>query len=451
MEQLFKPDFFFSAKEEELLLLLKDAFAPELERLKRAYSIRDLSSTGPSTRSPSQFLFGADYDEVNRTLVSVLALRWIHNDQYDIFVGTQPESVRLSRETFDWIRAHVAKNITGSADLAVLLTAILINDLGKDDTLASDYRQRTGSDISSDNHDAILFKAVQEHMVPSIDRLEPQQRADLLRCLEVGAKFNYGQLIQAENAPACLESLRPFSNCKHVVELHFVEQILDIAGAAGHMDWTCAKKLVEPLMQGCIISHDIVGRVIDGHLGLRDGYDRVLVYRADLLHQKGFQSLDVKNDNDRALLRLLCMGSVAEPDLAALYQATFHSLDASIKRTLLKTLNADGSVHEPAVQPTYMPALLYQAVNSIDESRVWDVKKRALHSALRYLARVMTIEEEPDGRTIIIERNVLDIVKNIVQGPEFQKAPTILETADVPKETVTLTAEDITAEDNSRD
>jgi hypothetical protein len=52
-----------------------------------------------------------------------------------------------------------------------------------------------------------------------------------------------------------------------------------------------------------------------------------------------------------------------------------------------------------------------------------------LQSALRYLARVMTVGVKPDGHTIVIERSVLGVLKGVVQSPEFRADAMILEQA----------------------
>jgi hypothetical protein len=225
MVRLFNPDIFFTIPDAELLFLLREAFAHELERLKNAYSVSDPNIARPPTPSPSRILYGADYDEVNRTLVSVLALRWLHNSQYDRFVARQPESVRLTRESFSWMRQRAAE--VPDNYLEALLTAVIINDLGEDPSLAVDYHSRTGEDVSALNHDAILLKAcLQPGMVAALDRLAPLQRAGVMRGLELGADFNYGQLAQTENAPAYLSVLRRFSRSDHdrrAVAVHFLE------------------------------------------------------------------------------------------------------------------------------------------------------------------------------------------------------------------------------------
>lgn len=433
------PDSFFTLPTKDVLLLVRNEFPEELERLKRAYSVRDRSFTAPSIPSPSQILFGQDFDEVNRTLVGVLALIWLVKGEYETFVGSQPQPVKLTRESFTWMRNHFVHVSRDPDELYALVTAMVVNDLGKDEKLASDYHDLIGNDISSLNHDMILIKAVDAGLVRCLDRLSRDQKQDVICGLRLGAEFNFGQLAQTENAPACLSSLMDMRGHPHAFQLHFLEQLLDIAGAAGHMDWTCARKLIEPIMQAYRNIYDATTGIIAGHFGLRDGYDLILIRRAQLLQRGGFRELNVRDPEDRALMRLLCMAGVADVEAAKLFDETWAALEATTKKSLVNSLNIDGSTEEPAVQPTYMPALLTQAVDAGGPG-ARQAKQACLRSALRYLVRVMTIGVEPDGHTIVIERDVLGVLKGVVQSPEFCADPTVLEQAAVPESTVAMTA-----------
>ena len=431
---------FWTISNEELLRQIHDEFPDELDRLKRAYSIRDPNVALPSSTSPSRLLYGREYDEVNRTLVGVLALRWLHGGDYETFVGTQPAPVKLKRESFDWIRKIFRKGITSPTDLYALVMSMVVNDLGKDPQLASDYHGMTGEDISGVNHDMILLKAVKVGLVRCLDRLSPSYKADIIRGMELGAEFNFGQLAQAENSPACLSGLLDMKGQPRAFEVRFMEQLLDIAGAAGHVDWTCAKKLIEPIYQAYHNVYDVATGIISGDFGLRDGYDVILIRRAELLRKTGFRALDVKRPDDRSLMRLLCMGGAADLETAELYDAAFGSLDQSTKNSLVENLNRDGSVAQPAVQPTYIPAMLAKGVGNT-ESGSPDKKKEALQSLLRYLARVLTFTDNPNqpsepSSPCVIERSVLGTLKDVLDNKEFKEDPSILRDVAVPKDEV---------------
>lgn len=448
------PQWFFSCSDKDALELIHKEFGPELERVQRAYAIHDYNGSTASTPSPSHILYGAEYDEINRSLVAILTLRWLHNGQYETLVGNQPERTRLTRESFNWARDFVIDKTKNPEDLYALVTAVVINDLGKDPELAHDYCKLTGEDISQENHDMVLLKAVDirlkginADLVPCVNRLSPKQRNNLRRGLELGSQFNFGQLAQAEDVPASLATVKAIMDShSRSLGLHFLEQILDVAGADGHMDWSCAKRLNEPVFSAFRDVFDAVNGIISKGWSLRQGYDLVLVRRDELLRNKaGFRALDVGNDSDRALLRLLCMGRVSDLDTAQLYDETWRDLEEAIKSSLIHALNVDGSVKEPAVQVTYIPALLSQAVNAAG-SASRETKQVALRSLLRYLERVMSAKSMPNGGmangggVTVIERNVRMVLKNIVQTDEFRKDPTILEKAEIPDITVANTA-----------
>ncbi|KAI0424344.1 hypothetical protein F5Y09DRAFT_324605 [Xylaria sp. FL1042] len=438
--QIDKTSFFTISDDEAILRLVQDHFAQELERLKRAYSIFNPNTTPPSTPSPSQILFGKQFDEVNRTLVGVLALRWIYNDQYDVFRRAQPEPVAITRESFNWMRDMFKAGLNSDEDLIALLTSIIVNDLGKDPQLASDYCAKTGEDISAQNHDRILLEAVEVGLVPSLNRLPEEHKADVLRGMKLGAEFNFGQLAQAENVPVSLTALLELRGHPRAFELGFMEQLLDIAGASGHEDWTCARTLIQPVLDAYRSVYDVSRGVISGDMGLRDAYDLILVRRGQMLHQQGFRRLEVANTDDRALMRLLCMGRVTRLPTAQLYNSVWESLDHEVKASLVTNLNIDGSVDQPAVIATYAPAFLTTGVDA-GGTGSGDEKRRQLQSLLRYLARVLKLDVTvSNASAVVVERNLLRVVQDTVKSDEFRANPSILDSKEVPDSVVAQTA-----------
>jgi hypothetical protein len=58
------------------------------------------------------------------------------------------------------------------------------------------------------------------------------------------------------------------------------------------------------------------------------------------------------------------MGGVVNKETADFYDISWASLNDSAKSSLVYTLNLDGLGTEPAVQPTYFPALLKKGYRS---------------------------------------------------------------------------------------
>ena len=362
--------------------------------------------------------------------MGILSLRWIHLGDYENFVRAQSPEVQLTRKSFLWIRQFYQQTIVGSDALYALITSIIINDLGKDPRLASDYQKVTGIDISNSNHDAILLKACDAGLIYSLEKLPSHYKADIVRAIELGATFNFGQLAQAENAPICLSGLLRMKDSPRSFQLRFMEQLLDIAGAAGHMDWSCAKKLTQPIFESYRNVFDACQGVITGTLDLRGGYNLILIRRAVTLHNKGFRLMQVEaSQNDRALTRLFCMGNVITLETAQLFEATWNSLDGPSRETMVTSLNMDGQRGEPVVQPTYMPAFL---------SRMKD--GRAVTFAFRYLCHLLTATDVEDPSAVVIERSLLGVLKRYVESGEFDQDPTILEKINIPKGVVAQTA-----------
>lgn len=309
---------------------------------------------------------------------------------------------------------------------------MVINDLGKDPQLAVDYKSKTGNDISGLNHDIILLKAVEAGLVDCLDRLPAIHKSNIVRGLKLGAEFNFGQLAQAENVPASLAGLLDIKKDDAMFSFRFMEQILDISGAAGHSDWTCAKKMIEPICHAYHNSYDAATGIISGEVGLRDGYDLILVRRGELLQAQGFQKLDVKESQDRALMRLLCMGGVIDLATANIYDKAWLSIHESTRSGLIESLSLDGEVGNPAVQATYFPALLSKALDSACAKNE-DGKVRTLRSCFRYLQRVLKIHESINiGKITVVERDLQHIVNDVITSPGFQEDPDILDNVQIP-------------------
>lgn len=426
------PDSLFNLPVKDLLHLVYKEFPEDIDRLQRAYSIRGPCWNPPATPSPSYILYGENYDEVNRTLIGFLALCWIHKGEYESFIGSQPPEVQLTRASFEWIRGFYTQTVVTPNDMFVLVVSIIVNDLGKDPQLASDYQNLTGEDISGLNHDAILLRACDAGLVNSLAFLSPQDKYDVVHSLHLGTSFNFGQLAQAENAPACLSGLLHMKGRPRSFHLRFMEQLLDIAGAAGHMDWTCAKKLIQPIFNAYRNVYDACQGVITGALDLRAGYDLILIRRAELLESRTYRKLEVEqNLDDRALTRLLCMGGVGDAETARLYEDAWRHLENPTRESLVHSLNVHGSKLEPAIQPTYMPALISRAKD-----------ERSLTCVMRYLARIMIAADTSDTSAIVIERSILGMLKKHVESGMFERDPTVLERANVPPAAVALAEQD---------
>lgn len=437
---------FFEIDEPTLLDQIKDCFPEELDRLKAAPASErlptNIRSGTKQQDTPSVRLFGENFDEVNRTLIGVLALRWIYNGEYEHFISGQPEPLQLKATSFRWLQMHFHKHIKSHDDLLMLVISMIINDVGKDPSLGMDYYAKTDRRLDDQNHDSVLYEAAKAGMVPCLAMLSEDQRSDLLLGLELGSELNAGQLAQAESVPINLEFLQQMKGREHAFEMKFMEQILDVAGALGHFDASGAKNMIEPVFEAFQTVHEVSIKIIDGRLDLRQGYDEVLKKRGALLTNAGFRRLSTSNKEERALLRLLTMGRTVDIEQAELFSKAFHALDNQSKEALVKGLNIDGNVNETAVLPYYMPAIISEVLETTktqgDEGR-----QKALMSLMRYLAKVLdsssvekvdnASEDSPMGPVpgIVIEHNMMK-AREVIGSKTFPLNPDKLDELEIP-------------------
>ncbi|OCT51971.1 hypothetical protein CLCR_08563 [Cladophialophora carrionii] len=441
LHEVIEDGSFWLLPDRAVLELIRSEFPQELERLKNATFVRSSDAPRPQGPSIAESLYGQDYPEINRTLVGVLALRWLHNDDYDRFIGTQgPPPIVLKRQSFAWLRSLFDKGLKSIEDTYTLIVSMVTNDLGKDPALAADYAKKVGVDISKVNHDMILYHAVEEGMVPALDRLTKQARDYLLLGIKLGSDFNFGQLAQAENAPASLSGLLDMRGHDRAFEMRFMEQILDLAGAAGHEDWTCARKMVEPIFQSYRNVYDVAHGIIYEQMPLREGYDIILRRKLALLHQAGYsRQFDITQPGDRALMRLFCLGNTSNAENADIFFTAFtERISPETRSQLTHGLNVDGSVEEPAVQPTYIPAMLTKAIGNTATGSQRE-KITAVAAMLRFLGRCFVVEPQtlqrlPRGVTVI-ERDVRKIIP-VLESDEFKRDPDVLDKESIPESQV---------------
>jgi len=308
-----------------------------------------------------------------------------------------------------------------------LLTATVVNDLGKDETLATRVEEATAKSMSKENHDVVLYEAVQADLVACMHQLEPEQRETLVIGLKMGSRLNLGQLAQAENVPGSLDVMLELRGHEQAFEMKFLEQLFDVAGAAGHVDATCSKSMIEPVFQAFMTVHKVLSDILHDRSSLRKAYDEVLTQRAKMIETGGYRKLTVDIKEDRALLRLLTMGRIVNKDQAAWFEDAFNSLDSSVRENLVQGLSVDGWKDGKAILPYYMPALLQAGLkNTKDESA--SAKSNAIASLMRFLTKILdgTYPHKDDAEGEVVEHDLL-FAKKKIMSPEFKMDPSVLD------------------------
>ncbi len=436
---------FFSMSDYDAVKLFGVAFGPELDQLKNAsstaesksesHSTRTLGMLGPDELSPSQLLFGDDYTEVNRTLVGILALKWIISNDYAAFTQCQIPAVKLRPESFRQLRELFLVDLRTDEVVYTLIVAILINDLGKDPSLSLAVSQIPGQDKVQLNHDEVINLASSNNLLALLREFPRNSPSwDILKGgLRIGAKLNIAQLAQAENVPGNLKDVFDTPEACKAFPLKFMELVLDVAGAGGHDDARCAKAWIEPVNQTFMTAKRAWTDLIANQRSVRFAYDQILLQRAQLLYHSGFSQLSVSNPFERALLRLMTMGRITSAPQATQFQLAFDRLPADSTRCALSNgLNVDGTDDGLAVLPYYMPAMFAHAVKYTKKSSP-QIQIDAISALMRLLTRVYrgTQPRPGCGWGRIVECDV-SFARTVIETDEFSERPDVLDSLEIP-------------------
>jgi hypothetical protein len=411
----------------EAIHLFASSFPTELSHLRNASAtVESGTSTPPGCldgKSPSALIYSAEFAEVNRTLISMLALKWVLADDYETFTRGQSEG-KLTPETFKRLRGLITGNLHNPEDIYALLVAIIIDDIGKDSTIA-----KADEGEAEANHSELVYQAARADRIPALAGVPHRARDAIMQSLQIGSKLNLSQLVQGECAPASLSVLRSISEGECGYEVRAMVTLLDVAGAGAHRDARGCAMMTESVCRAYLRTIEVVGEFIRGNIPtVRACYDRILMDRAELLHEKGFALLSVENAEERTLLRLLCMGRGDSLESARIFQTAFQLLPESTRRRLVDGLSVDGIGDGVAIVPYYAPGLLAEVMRSVHHKERSCIVA-ALSAFLRFLARVF--DRPRPGADGIQERD-LSFVQDVIKSERFRDDPSILDTVTLP-------------------
>lgn len=415
--------------------LFWSAFGSEIERLKNATLTVESGTAKPAGslengETPSRQLFREDFAEVNRTLVNMLALKWILAGDYDSFTACQSDPGKLSRESFrqlcDFFKSY--------EDIYALLVAVVVDDLGKDPRLAKDMAEKsndTTKNVKMVNHSDFLYQAAKMGMIPALKGVSESGRKTIIRSMQIEGQLSISQLVQAENVPVSLSILRNIQDDGSGFHMRAMVSLLDVAGAAAHSNARGCLVMTETIYQGYMTTIETLKKFIQGEIpSERACYDQFLTDRAKSLHLKGYELLLTDNAEERALLRIFCIGRVDSKQSADLFKKAFAALSTTEKDNLVNGLNVDGVNDGTAILPYYAPGLTAEVLRGV-RGKEEPVIIQALSAFMMFLSRVME-ETKPEPNTSgVIERD-LSFVQDLIKSNGFKDDPYVLDKVQLP-------------------
>lgn len=417
--------------------LFGSAFQPEIERLKNAELTVESGTVKPAGslhngETPSRQLFQRDFAEVNRTLVNMLALKWILAGDYDSFTACQSEPSKLNRESFQ----HMCDFFKDYEDIYALLVAVVVDDLGKNPQLAKEVAGKIDDftkDVKRENHSDFLCEAVMMGMITALKKVSETGRKAIIRSIQIGGHLSISQLVQGENVPANLSILRKIQDDGSGYYVRAMVTLLDVAGAAAHSDARGCLVMTESVFQGYMTTIETLKKFTQNSSEIpseRACYDLVLADRAKSLHLKGYELLSTDNKEERALLRIFCIGRVDSKQSADVFKKSFAELSTTERDNLIRGLNVDGLSDGIAILPYYAPGLTAEVLRRV-RGREDHFIVQALSAFLRFLARVLEETKTEPNTSGVIERD-MSFVQNVIKSDSFKDNPHVLDNVQLP-------------------
>ncbi|MDR2901504.1 MAG: hypothetical protein LBU87_00125, partial [Lactobacillales bacterium] len=290
-----------------------------------------------------------DYIEFDRAAVSLLCLQWLIRDDYDKFTHNQKKKIKLSKTSFRKLQRYVQDLVQTDEELESAIYATICNDMGKTKKVVAAYRKQIGHNDS--DHDKIYSTLIEKRpeLFPGIAHLSEKQKKYLIQGLKTN--FNLGQLVQGENVPASLISIKKLSApAKNLFILH---SFLDIAGSSGHIDHNGSLVMNETMTRVFLIALDVLSKKIT-----------VQSYNEFLFKFGQIAGISVVNSETYALARLAALSRCYTKDEGKTIQKAWQKLSSITRAVLTKELRISGLKDETAILLYYAPAFIENLKNA---------------------------------------------------------------------------------------
>jgi hypothetical protein len=358
--------------------------------------------------------------EFDRTVLGLLALHWVLENDFDSFTSCQKGKDKLSPEQFEILRNFTRGVLSSKERVEAMETYLVINDLGKLESIVKMMEQKTG--FSSVDHDLILAKALQEcpEVSPSFQRLSGDLQQEILQAII--SAFNLGQFVQGENVAASLFALNGMEYKSYL--LFAVHSLFDTAGAAGHAVQNGSIIFNEPTVANYLLAIDVIEEVAYCRKGqISNAY---AIYLDKRLMKFGINNSFQSRENWRklqAITRLCCQMRINDSSGARTLLEVFDGLPRNTQAILINELNRTGIDDGWAILIYYAPSMMLNLMQSLKEQPYQQRVSFALNMLARLYqnARMSLIGRSGNGIFMVMAKDIASVAA---------KNPVSLEVAD---------------------
>lgn len=286
--------------------------------------------------------------EYKRTWCSIELFNAVLEDNYEAFSACQPETTRITRESFSEIRTYVKSALKTADDENAMRAFLVINDLGK----VGDFVEKIADSFGfkSVDHDKILYEGLKAHpeFSPTFSALADKYQQIILTGLKTA--FNMGQYVQCECLPA---NLAPLTDIDAVaLNYYMIHVLFDIAGAAGHVNSNGSLICNELYWKKFSWALETIICMVNGKCGPKEAYGDYLT-----------KTMDFYKVSSPVIAKLCNLVRVSTSEEADELRVAFDKLIPETKSNLEKELMATGIGSDTAILMYYAPATFQNALS----------------------------------------------------------------------------------------
>lgn len=311
--------------------------------------------------------------EFDRTILSVLLYFYIKDNRYDKFVEQQSGDNKLSKETFDQIRAFIKESFNTPKKENLLLYYMVINDLGKSQSVIDALKDKG---IETVDHDLLLNYLLKYGMLPSFNDFSEESKRSLINVLSNG--INLGQYIQGECVDYSFNKVLNLSSFERTLMVS--EAMLDIGGVLGHVNNQNGSAILNQSTADNILTAENILSTCQDSTKI---FDEFLTQKADKM-QISYPDSEIRKTITRICLMMRLSNRT---DIQVVENEITNNLDNY--RTLIYELNQSGYNNKPAILLYYSPALLSNACGYFKRNNSETPISDALKTCLPFMQNVM--------------------------------------------------------------
>lgn len=340
--------------------------------------------------------------EADRTFLGLLTLKWVLNGDYDQFTALQTNpATRLSRDSFDKLRAYTQRIAGTEENLEFCLYSLACNDLGKTLFATTQYRDLKGRDAA--DHDLLLYELVSTRpaLFPAFQTLlTPTQQQSYIKGL--GANLNLGQFVQGENLSVNLAGMQAIDAQSR--ELRLVCELFDFAGVTGHVNAGGSLVMTE---ENYIAFSTAIAELTAEPLDL--AYQRYIERRAHLV------GLDPQTPEGFAMGRIAALSRAFNTSQGDSIRKVWDTLPDEKRRMLISEFNETGTNGHKGVLVYYAPAVIANAVKATGDFSAGLKHALGVFADVFERARADSPDQQGNG---VITVNVADKARMAAQLPK---------------------------------